>query len=123
MKKLLSLILAVMMVISAFSVTALADGMNALDLAPIGEAAAPAEEPAEEPVLEEPEQPVEEAQEELAEAVTFAADETLGMEGEGTKENPYIIRTSENLKTISVKCKAVKNLQIHILKLRMMLRV
>ena len=76
MKKLLSLILAVMMVISAFSVTALADGMNSLDLAPIGEAAAPAEEPTEE------QQPVEEVQEEeLGEAVPFAAEKTLGVEG------------------------------------------
>ena len=30
----------------------------------------------------------------------------IGMEGEGTKESPYIIRTSENLKTISEKCNA-----------------
>ena len=76
MKKLLSLILAVMMVISAFSVTALADGMNSLDLAPIGEAAAPAEEPTEE------QQPVEEVQEEeLGEAVTFAADKNIGVDG------------------------------------------
>ena len=63
MKKLLSLILAVMMVISAFSVTALADGMDALDLVPIGEAAAPTEEPAEEPA-EEPVQESEPAEEE-----------------------------------------------------------
>ena len=76
MKKLLSLILAVMMVISAFSVTALADGMNSLDLAPVGEAAAPAEEPTEE------QQPVEEVQEEeLSEAVTFAADKNIGVDG------------------------------------------
>ena len=58
MKKLLSLILAVMMVISAFSVTALADGMKTLDMAPVGEAAAPAEEPAEQPAAEENEAPV-----------------------------------------------------------------
>ena len=32
--------------------------------------------------------------------------EGIGMEGEGTKESPYIIRTSENLKTISDKCNA-----------------
>ncbi len=32
--------------------------------------------------------------------------EGIGMEGEGTKESPYIIRTSENLKTISEKCNA-----------------
>ena len=63
MKKLLSLILAVMMVISAFSVTALADGMNALDLAPVGEAAVPAEEPAEQ---EQPAAPAEEPTEEPA---------------------------------------------------------
>ena len=76
MKKLLSLILAVMMVISAFSVTALADGMDVLDLAPIGEAAVPAEEPTEE------QQPVEEVQEEeLSEAVTFAADKNIGVDG------------------------------------------
>ena len=88
MKKLLSLILAVMMVISAFSVTALADGMDALDLAPIGEAAAPAEQPAqpaapaEEPV-QEAEQP-EEAEIQAAGiggAVPFAAEKTLGVEG------------------------------------------
>ena len=89
MKKLLSLILAVMMVISAFSVTALADGMDALDLAPIGEAAAPAEEPAEEPEqpaeepVQEPEQP-EEAEVQAAGiggAVPFAAEKTLGVDG------------------------------------------
>ena len=101
MKKFLSLLLAALMVISAFSVTALADGMNALDLAPVGEAAALAEEPAQkesEQVAEEPQQA------ESNKVMLFAADETLGMEGEGTKESPYIIRTSENLKTISEKC-------------------
>ena len=76
------------MVISAFSVTALADGMDALDLAPIGEAAAPAEQPAqpaapaEEPV-QEAEQP-EEAEIQAAGiggAVPFAAEKTLGVEG------------------------------------------
>ena len=98
MKKLLSLILAVMMVISGFSVTALADGMNSLDLAPVGEAAAPAEEPAEEPAeqpAEEPaeqpaEEPVQEAEQpEEAEvqaagiggAVPFAADKNIGVDG------------------------------------------
>ena len=35
-----------------------------------------------------------------------AKQEGIGMEGEGTKESPYIIRTSENLKTISEKCNA-----------------
>ena len=59
MKKLLSLILAVMMVISAFSVTALADGMNVLDLAPVGEVSTPAEEPAQ---PAEPAQPTEQEQ-------------------------------------------------------------
>ena len=71
MKKLLSLILAVMMVISAFSVTALANGMNVLDLAPVGEVADPAEEPAEK------QQPAEEVEQESAEeqALTALADD------------------------------------------------
>ena len=89
MKKLLSLILAVMMVISAFSVTALADGMNSLDLAPIGEAAAPAEQPTEEPAApaEEPVQEAEQPEEAevqaagIGEAVPFAADKNIGVDG------------------------------------------
>ena len=89
MKKLLSLILAVMMVISAFSVTALADGMNSLDLAPIGEAVAPAEQPTEEPAApaEEPVQEAEQPEEAevqaagIGEAVPFAAEKTLGVDG------------------------------------------
>ena len=89
MKKLLSLILAVMMVISAFSVTALADGMNSLDLAPVGEAAAPAEQPTEEPAApaEEPVQEAEQPEEAevqaagIGEAVPFAADKNIGVDG------------------------------------------
>ena len=89
MKKLLSLILAVMMVISAFSVTALADGMNSLDLAPIGEAAAPAEQPTEEPAApaEEPVQEAEQPEEAevqaagIGGAVPFAADKNIGVDG------------------------------------------
>ena len=37
MKKFLSLLLAAMMILSVMPVTALADGMEALDLAPVGE--------------------------------------------------------------------------------------
>ncbi len=48
MKKILSLLLAAMMILSVMPITAFADGMDALDLVPIGEAAASAEEPAEE---------------------------------------------------------------------------
>ena len=56
MKKFLSLLLAAMMILSVMPVTALADGMDVLDLAPVGEvveqpaqsAAVPAE-PAAEP--------------------------------------------------------------------------
>ena len=65
MKKLLSLLLAAMMIISVLPTAALADGMKTLDMAPIGEAAAPAEQPteepaapAEEPAAEENEAPV-----------------------------------------------------------------
>ena len=103
MKKFLSLLLAAMMILSVMPITAFADGMDTIDLAPVGEASVPAEEPAQkesEQVAEEPQQA------ESNEVMLFAADETLGMEGEGTKESPYIIRTSENLKTISEKCKA-----------------
>ena len=91
MKKLLSLILAVMMVISAFSVTALADGMNSLDLAPVGEVTSPAEQPAEQEQPAAPaEEPVQEAEQPeeaevqaagIGEAVPFAAEKTLGVEG------------------------------------------
>ena len=44
MKKFLSLLLAAMMILSVMPMTALADGMKSLDLTPIGEASAPAEE-------------------------------------------------------------------------------
>ena len=47
MKKILSLLLAAMMILSVMPMTALADGMKSLDLAPVGEVSAPAE-PAEE---------------------------------------------------------------------------
>ena len=100
MKKLLSLILAVMMVISAFSVTAFADGMKTLDMAPVGEVSTPAEEPAQpaEPAQPtEQEQPAAPAEEPVQEAelpeeaevqaagiggaVPFAAEKTLGVDG------------------------------------------
>ena len=61
MKKFLSLLLAAMMIISVLPTAALADGMKTLDMAPVGEAAAPAEEPAKEPV-QETEQPAEQEQ-------------------------------------------------------------
>ena len=60
MKKFLSLLLAAMMIFSVLPTAALADGMKTLDMAPVGEAAAPAGEPAEEPAEEsalEAEQP------------------------------------------------------------------
>ena len=58
MKKFLSLLLAAMMILSVMPITALADGMDAIDLAPIGEASVPAEESVQEPkqVAEEPQQ-------------------------------------------------------------------
>ena len=74
MKKFLSLLLAAMMILSVMPMTALADGMKTLDMAPVGEVstpaeeptqpaepaqpAAPAEEPAEQPAAEENEAPV-----------------------------------------------------------------
>ena len=66
MKKFLSLLLAAMMILSVMPMTALADGMKSLDLAPVGEASVPAEpaEPAQpaEPA-EEPAEPAEPAKE------------------------------------------------------------
>ena len=59
MKKLLSLILAVIMLFSVLPTAALADGMKTLDMAPVGEAAAPAEEPTQ---PAEPAQPAEQEQ-------------------------------------------------------------
>ena len=72
MKKFLSLLLAAMMILSVMPMTALADGMKALDLAPVGEVSAPAEEPAEQPAeepVQEAEQPAEEPQEEENSAI------------------------------------------------------
>ena len=97
MKKFLSLLLAAMMVFSVLPTAALADGMKTLDMAPVGEVSTPAEEPtqpaepaeqeqpaapAEEPV-QEAEQP-EEAEVQAAgigEAVPFAADKNIGVDG------------------------------------------
>ena len=89
MKKFLSLLLAAMMIFSVLPTAALADGMKTLDMAPVGEAAAPAGEPAEEP--EQPaEEPVQEAEQPeeaevqaagIGEAVTFAADKNIGVDG------------------------------------------
>ena len=100
MKKLLSLLLAVIMLFSVLPTAALADGMKTLDMAPVGEVSTPAEEPAQpaEPAQpteqEQPaapaEEPVQEAEQpEEAEiqaagiggAVPFAAEKTLGVEG------------------------------------------
>ena len=64
MKKLLSLLLAAMMIISVLPTAALADGMKTLDMAPVGEVTSLAEQPAEqeqpteEPAAEENEAPV-----------------------------------------------------------------
>ena len=72
MKKFMSLLLAAMMILSVMPMTALADGMKALDLAPVGEVSAPAEEPAEQPAeepVQEAEQPAEEPQEEENSAI------------------------------------------------------
>ena len=72
MKKFLSLLLAAMMILSVMPMTALADGMKSLDLTPIGEVSAPAEEPAEQPAeepVQEAEQPAEEPQEEENSAI------------------------------------------------------
>ena len=89
MKKFLSLLLAAMMIISVLPTAALADGMKTLDMAPVGEAAAPAEQPTEEPAApaEEPVQEAEQPEEAevqaagIGEAVTFAAEKTLGVDG------------------------------------------
>ena len=86
MKKFLSLLLAAMMIISVLPTAALADGMKTLDMAPVGEVSTPAEEPTQpaEPAqpAEQEQQPVEEVQEEeLSEAVTFAADKNIGVDG------------------------------------------
>ena len=59
MKKFLSLLLAAMMIFSVLPTAALADGMKTLDMAPVGEAAAPAEEPTQ---PAEPAQPAEQEQ-------------------------------------------------------------
>ena len=67
MKKLLSLILAVIMLFSVLPTAALADGMKTLDMAPVGEVADPAEEPAEK------QQPAEEVEQESAEEQALAA--------------------------------------------------
>ena len=61
MKKFLSLLLAVMMIISVLPTAAFADGMKTLDMAPVGEVYTPAEGPAKEPV-QETEQPAEQEQ-------------------------------------------------------------
>ena len=53
MKKFLSLLLAAMMIFSVLPTAALADGMKTLDMAPVGEAAAPAEEPAAESAVQD----------------------------------------------------------------------
>ena len=66
MKKFLSLLLAAMMIISVLPTAALADGMKTLDMAPVGEVAAPAEEPAEK------QQPAEEVEQESAEEQALA---------------------------------------------------
>ena len=95
MKKFLSLLLAAMMILSVMPVTALADGMKSLDLAPVGEAAAPAEEPEEEPAEEptqEVEQPAEEAQQEENSAVAAY----------GAKLNSIKVKTA-NVNKIEIK--------------------
>ena len=91
MKKLLSLILAVIMLFSVLPTAALADGMKTLDMAPVGEVTSPAEQPAEQEQPAAPaEEPVQEAElPEEAEvqaagiggAVPFAAEKTLGVDG------------------------------------------
>ena len=63
MKKFLSLLLAAMMIISVLPTAALADGMKTLEMAPVGEVTAPAEQPAEQ---EQPAAPAEEPAEEPA---------------------------------------------------------
>ena len=74
MKKFLSLLLAAMMILSVMPITALADGMDTLNLAPIGEASASVEELTGEPV-QETEQP--------AEAATQAAGDDLAVTFKG----------------------------------------
>ena len=89
MKKFLSLLLAAMMIFSVLPTAALADGMKTLDMAPVGEAAAPAEQPTEEPAApaEEPVQEAEQPEEAevqaagIGEAAPFAAEKTLGVDG------------------------------------------
>ena len=71
MKKFLSLLLAAMMIISVLPTAAFADGMKTLDMAPVGEVAAPAEEPAEQPT----EEPAAEAEQPAAEPAVQTADE------------------------------------------------
>ena len=97
MKKFLSLLLAAMMILSVMPMTALADGMKSLDLTPIGEASAPAEEPAaKEPVLLE-------------------AKQSNVNEEESTKQKNYAVATYSDAKMNSIKVRTANIDRIEII--------
>ena len=97
MKKFLSLLLAAMMILSVMPMTALADGMKSLDLTPIGEASAPAEEPAaQEPVLLE-------------------AKQSNVNEEESTKQKNYAVATYSDAKMNSIKVRTANIDRIEII--------
>ena len=113
MKKFLSLLLAAMMILSVMPVTALADVMDMLDLAPVGEVAAPAEEPTEEPAEEsalEAEQPEEAAVQAAEVSVTFKGIQVnqltsfklYSKNAERTEENNLLANVSLTNKTYTV---------------------